>query len=145
MSSGKYRVHLTLIIISAFHAYRTNLRSVYGGSGSGCLKMTRPSVSIRAVPTTDHHFSFSLMVRGGHSLRNFDWSGSTLHISASSLQNQLTRVQYLRDFIDFSSSDAAALMTDHYFSFSLIVSRVIPEKLEAFDRSRPALFSIRTR
>ena len=39
----------------------------------------------------------------------------------------------------------AAPTTDHYFSFSLIASRVIPEKLEALDWSRPTLIAIRTR
>ena len=59
-------------------------------------------------------------------LRNFDWSRPTLHISVSFLQDLLTQVQYLQDFITFSSSDAAAL---HYLHG--VVTPLVPAALDA--------------
>ena len=48
------------------------------------------------------------------------------HISASSLQDLPTRVQYLRDFIDFSPDDAAALHSSRG-----VVAPLVPAVLDA--------------
>jgi hypothetical protein len=57
------------------------------------------------------------------------------HISASSLQDLPTRVQYLRDFIDFSSGDAAALHSARGVVAPLVPAVVdaVYEKLLSFD------------
>ena len=73
---------------------------------------------------------------GCHYLRNFDWSRPTLHTSVSFPQDLLTRVQYLQDFIAFSSSDAAAL---HYLHS--VVTPLVPAILDAVYEKLPS-FSI---
>ena len=79
--------------------------------------------------------SFCLIVRAGHYLRNFDWSRSTLHISVSFLQDLLTRVQYLQNFIAFFSSDAAAL---HYLRS--VVTPLVPAVLDAvYEKQAPVV------
>ena len=70
---------------------------------------------------------------GCHYLRNFDWSRPTLHISVSFLQDLLTRVQYLQDFIAFSSSNAAAL---HYLHG--MVTPLVPAVLDAVYEKLPS-------
>ena len=70
---------------------------------------------------------------GCHYLRNFDWSRLTLHISVSFLQDLLTRVQYLQDFIAFSSSNAAAL---HYLRG--VVTPLVPAVLDAVYEKLPS-------
>ena len=70
---------------------------------------------------------------GCHYLRNFDWSRLTLHISVSFLQDLLTRVQYLQDFIAFSSSNAAAL---HYLRG--MVTPLVPAVLDAVYEKLPS-------
>ena len=72
-------------------------------------------------------------------------------INVHSLEKVARRLPFTTRSLKWTSENAqaqhirAAPTTDHYFSFSLIVSRVIPEKLEALDWSRPALIPIRTR
>lgn len=60
---------------------------------------------------------------------------SMQHISASSLQDLPTRVQYLRDFIEFSSDDAAALHSSRGVVTPLVpaVLEAVYEKLLSFD------------
>ncbi|KIK02599.1 hypothetical protein K443DRAFT_96548 [Laccaria amethystina LaAM-08-1] len=57
------------------------------------------------------------------------------HISASSLRDLPTRVQYLRDFINFSPSDAAALHSSRGVVAPLVPAVVdaVYEKLFSFD------------
>ena len=57
-----------------------------------------------------------------------------MHISVSFLQDLLTRVQYLQDFIAFSSSDAAAL---HYLHGSMVTPPV-PAVLDAVYEKLPS-------
>ena len=68
------------------------------------------------------------------------------HISESSLHDLPTRVQYLRDFIGFTSDDAAALHSARDVVAPLVptVVDVVYEKLLSFDITAKSFVPLQT-